>query len=121
MGPNERFSGAGHARHICKDCQRLGAEELAYRQAVRSIDRMIVWETGLKRKQRARRGTSLALAPDRRYPTTVPAKHSPIAAPLSDDELDVLADLLDEHAAFDLDGLLGILHAVAVAPPWARR
>jgi hypothetical protein len=51
--PNERFSGKGHARHICKDCQKLGAEELAYRQAVRNIDRMIQWETGrVKRKQR---------------------------------------------------------------------
>jgi hypothetical protein len=34
--PNERFSGAGHARHLCKDCQKLGAEELTYRQAVRA-------------------------------------------------------------------------------------
>jgi len=57
MRPNERFSGAGHASHVCKDCQRLGAEELAYRQAVRTIDRMIHWETGrLKRKQRVRAG-----------------------------------------------------------------
>lgn len=52
--PNERFSGAGHARHLCKECQRLGTEELAYRQAVLNIDRMIQWETGrLKRKQPA--------------------------------------------------------------------
>lgn len=51
---NERFSGGGHARHVCKDCQKLGAEELAFRQAVRNIDRMIQWETGrVKRKQRS--------------------------------------------------------------------
>lgn len=53
MKPNERFSGAGHARHLCRDCSSLGAEELAYRQAARDIDRMIQWETGrVKRKQR---------------------------------------------------------------------
>lgn len=52
--PNERFSGRGHARHICKDCHRLGPDELAYQQAVRDIDRMIQWETGrVKRKQRS--------------------------------------------------------------------
>lgn len=53
MRPNERFSGGGHARHLCKDCQKLGAEEVAYRQAVRNIGRMIQWETGrVKRKQK---------------------------------------------------------------------
>ncbi len=53
MRPNERFSGAGHARHLCKECKKLGAEELTYRQAVHDIDRMIQWETGrVKRKQR---------------------------------------------------------------------
>lgn len=38
--PNERFSGRGHARHICRDCAKLGKEELAYRQGVRVIDRL---------------------------------------------------------------------------------
>jgi hypothetical protein len=38
--PNERFSGGGHARHICKQCSKLGKEELAFRSAVRNIDRM---------------------------------------------------------------------------------
>ena len=37
--PNEKFSGRGHARHICKKCRRLGTEELAYRQTVRNIER----------------------------------------------------------------------------------
>jgi hypothetical protein len=51
--PNERFSGGGHARHLCKDCNKLGQEELAYRQAVRDIDRTLQWETGrVKRKHR---------------------------------------------------------------------
>ncbi len=54
MRPNERFSGGGHAGHVCKDCGKLGHEELAYRQAVRDIDRMLQWETGrMKRKQRS--------------------------------------------------------------------
>ncbi len=52
--PNERFSGRGHARHLCTDCQKLGAEELVYRQAIRDIDRMVHWEIGrVKRKQRS--------------------------------------------------------------------
>ena len=54
MRPNEGFSGGGHTRHLCKDCGRLGADEQAYRQAVRDIDRIVQWETGrVKRKQRA--------------------------------------------------------------------
>src|SRR5580692_6802997 len=53
MRPNERFSGGGHTRHVCKECHRLGSEELTYRQAVRNIDRMLTWETGrVKRKHR---------------------------------------------------------------------
>jgi len=39
---------------------------------------------------------------------------SPVA--LSDDEFDRLAEFLDCYAAFDTDGLLGLLHAVVVAP-----
>jgi len=51
--PNERFSGRCHARHLCKDCQKLGGEELAFRQAVRDIDRMLQRETArVKQKQR---------------------------------------------------------------------
>ncbi len=34
---NERFSGRGHARHICRDCQRLPAAELANLQALRDL------------------------------------------------------------------------------------
>jgi hypothetical protein len=66
MRPNERFSGGGHARHLCKDCQKLGAEELTYRQAVRDIDGMIQWETGrVKRKQRNRFAKFLRHADER--------------------------------------------------------
>ena len=39
--PNERFSGSSHSRHICKDCHKLGSEELAYRQEIRNIERCL--------------------------------------------------------------------------------
>lgn len=35
---NEKFSGKGHARHICKDCQRLPREQRDAVQALRDID-----------------------------------------------------------------------------------
>lgn len=31
---NERFSGRGHARHICRSCAKLGVDELQFRQAI---------------------------------------------------------------------------------------
>ena len=49
---NERFSGRGHARHLCKECSKLGKEELAYRQAVRDIDGLLDWNGVVRRKQR---------------------------------------------------------------------
>lgn len=52
MLANERFSGAGHARHLCKLCQRLGAEELAYRQAVRDLERLATWDGFIPRRKR---------------------------------------------------------------------
>jgi uncharacterized protein len=36
--------------------------------------------------------------------------------PLSDDDYDALGDLLDEHSPFDTHGVLGVIHAVALAP-----
>lgn len=50
--PNERFSGRGHARHLCRDCARLGHEDLAYRQGVRNIDRLVGWDGGVPRRHR---------------------------------------------------------------------
>jgi hypothetical protein len=44
MRANEKFSGNGHARHLCKDCARLGGEELAYRQAIRDLERLATGE-----------------------------------------------------------------------------
>lgn len=52
MRPNEAFSGGGHARHLCKECSKLGAEELAYRQEVRNIDRLLDWDGLIRRKTR---------------------------------------------------------------------
>jgi len=52
MRPNEKFSGGGHARHLCKDCARLGQDELAYRQAVRNLERLVTWEGFIPRKKR---------------------------------------------------------------------
>lgn len=49
--PNERFSGRGHAQHLCRDCAKLGAGELAYRQAARDIDRLVTWNGLVRRKQ----------------------------------------------------------------------
>ena len=34
---NEKFSGKGHARHICKDCARLPREDRDRAQALRDI------------------------------------------------------------------------------------
>lgn len=39
--PNERFSGRNHPRHLCRECARLPAEERAYRQAERNIERLL--------------------------------------------------------------------------------
>jgi hypothetical protein len=50
--PNEKFSGKGHARHLCKQCASLGTEELAYRQALRDLERCLTWEGIIPRKRR---------------------------------------------------------------------
>jgi hypothetical protein len=49
---HERFSGHGHARHLCQDCSRLGQEELAYRQDLHDLERLVSWEGFIRRKQR---------------------------------------------------------------------
>ena len=50
--PNEKFSGRGHARHVCKKCAKLGSEELAFRQACRNLERCATWEGIIPRKRR---------------------------------------------------------------------
>jgi hypothetical protein len=49
---NERFSGRGHARHLCRDCARLGKDELEYRSALRNLQRCVTWDGIIRRKQR---------------------------------------------------------------------
>ena len=51
--PNERFSGRGHRQHLCRDCKKLGKEELAYRQQERNIDRLLTWDGMIRRRCRA--------------------------------------------------------------------
>ena len=36
---NEKFSGKGHAAHICKACSRLSAEEKAERMTLNRMDK----------------------------------------------------------------------------------
>jgi len=50
---NEGFSGRGHGQHLCKDCAKLGREELAYRQTLRNIDRLVHPYGLIQRRQRA--------------------------------------------------------------------
>ena len=52
MRANEKFFGKGHARHLCKDCARLGKEELAYRQTMRDLDRLLTWNGHIPRRNR---------------------------------------------------------------------
>ena len=104
MRPNERFSGAGHARHVCKDCHKLSAEELAYRQAVRDIHRMLQWETGrVKRRQRDNFARFLRHPNERirRYAEALVARDARPGAAEGDD-FDVLDDLLDLPAEAEL-------------------
>ena len=50
--PNEKFSGRRHAQHLCRDCAKLGAEELARRQALRDLQRCVTWDGIIPRKRR---------------------------------------------------------------------
>jgi hypothetical protein len=50
--PNERFSRKGRARHLCRECAKLGSAELALRQHERNIDRLVGWGGTIPRKHR---------------------------------------------------------------------
>jgi len=50
--PNEKFSGRGHARHVCRECAKLGAGEIAYRQALRDLQRCVTGDGFIPRKHR---------------------------------------------------------------------
>ena len=53
LRPNERFSGRGHRRHLCKDCSKLGKAELAFRQRVKNIDCTLDFGGRVRRNRRA--------------------------------------------------------------------
>lgn len=57
--PNERFSGGGHARHLCRECAHLPAEEREYRQCERDIERLLHDGLHIPRKRRAQFDLSL--------------------------------------------------------------
>ena len=53
--PNEAFSGSGRTQHLCRDCQKLGADELVFRQAERDIEQLLRWDLPIipRRKHQA--------------------------------------------------------------------
>jgi hypothetical protein len=53
MRPNERFSGRNHARHLCRECAHLPAEEREYRQGERDIERLLHDGIHIPRRRRA--------------------------------------------------------------------
>ena len=56
VGAGDRTRGSpakGHGKHVCRDCAKLGAEEIAYRQNVRNLERCVTWEGFIRRKERA--------------------------------------------------------------------
>jgi hypothetical protein len=42
-----------HAQHLCKECARLGKDELAYRQTIRNLERLVTCDGIVLRKNRA--------------------------------------------------------------------
>lgn len=50
------------------------------------------------------------------YHLRIPLTPLAFADPLTEEELELFAELLDEHATLGLDAVLGVLHGVAVAP-----
>jgi hypothetical protein len=61
---NERFSGKGHARHICKACSKLDASEKQYRQALANLDRAYRHSYPFIHKSRQKWFDSLATSPN---------------------------------------------------------
>ena len=49
--PNEKFSGTGHARHLCKACQKLPSEEREFRSARNILARCVTWEGIIPKKK----------------------------------------------------------------------
>jgi hypothetical protein len=105
--PNETFSGRGRARHLCRDCAKLGAAELAYRQAARDIDRLVDWNGVVRRKQRKSFERFLS-HPDervRRYAAEVAARDAQAREAFRQESLaEEAAELAWERAALQDDG-----------------
>ncbi len=93
--PNEKFSGAGHARHLCKECSRLGREELEYRQNLVDLERLVTWEGIIGRKKR-KSFLRFLDHPDPRI--------RKYAADLDAQDRRIRSLLRDEERAFCLDG-----------------
>lgn len=49
---NEKFSGKGHKRHLCRECMRLGPEELKYQQALRNMEKCVSDEGHVFKRRR---------------------------------------------------------------------
>ena len=104
--PNERFSGDGHRRHVCRDCAHLGGDELAYRQAVRNLGRCITIAGGVRRKRRTEferflhhpdlRGRAMAEALEQRR---IENRERSLAEERADEE--AWSDVLESEASHD--------------------
>ena len=49
---NEKFSGKGHSRHLCRNCQKLGKDELGYREALNNLGRCVGFDGIISRRRR---------------------------------------------------------------------
>lgn len=110
--PNEKFSGGGHARHLCRDCAKLGAAELAFRQAVRDIDRCVDDWNGVVRRKHRKSFERFLSHPDgrvRRYAAEVAARDAQAREAFRQERLaEEAAELAWAGAVFEDDD----------APPW---
>lgn len=49
---NEKFSGKGHAQHLCRNCRRLPVEVREFRGAENNLQRCATWDGLIPRKRR---------------------------------------------------------------------
>jgi hypothetical protein len=59
MLPNEKFSGKGHTRHLCKACKQLPHEEREFRSARDNLERCLTREGIIPKKKRREFSTFL--------------------------------------------------------------
>ncbi|MBI2894168.1 MAG: hypothetical protein HYY06_11510 [Deltaproteobacteria bacterium] len=115
---NERFSGGGHARHVCRGCAKLGAAELGVRQEIRNIHRLLRHHTIIPRKLRPQFARYLA------HPNERVRRYAEELAARSDQERDLLRRLREEEEAA-LEAYERLLFATERAigedpPPWGE-